>query len=34
MTALLPYLKETKVPVLTSPAMGVKKAVDVLYGRD
>lgn len=34
MTALLPYLKETKVPVLTSPAMGVKKAVDVLYGRN
>lgn len=34
MTALLPYLKETKVPVLTSPAMGVQKAVDVLYGRN
>lgn len=34
MTALLPYLKETKVPVLTSPAMGVKKTVDVLYGRN
>lgn len=34
MTALLPYLKDTKVPVLTSPKMGVKKAVDVLYGRN
>lgn len=34
MTALLPYLGETKVPVLTSPKMGVKKAVDVLYGRN
>ena len=33
MTTLLPYLNNTKVPVLTSPEMGVKKAVDVLYGR-
>ena len=27
MTAILPYLKETKVPVLTSPELGVQKAV-------
>ncbi|MDO4199020.1 MAG: aspartate/glutamate racemase family protein [Erysipelotrichaceae bacterium] len=33
MTALLPYLKDTKKPVLTSPEIGVQRAVDVLYGR-
>ncbi len=32
MTAILPYLKETKIPVLTSPEIGVKKAVDILKG--
>ncbi len=32
MTAILPYLGETKVPVLTSPEIGVKKAVDILKG--
>lgn len=31
MTALLPYLTDTKVPVLTSPDIGVQKAVKVLY---
>ena len=34
MTALLPYLTETKVPVLTSPEIGVIKAVNKLYGRE
>lgn len=30
MTAILPYLGDVKVPVLTSPELGVKKAVSVL----
>lgn len=34
MTAILPHLHETKVPVLTSPEIGVIKAVNVLKGSE
>ena len=34
MTAILPYLGETKVPVLTSPEIGVIKAINVLKGSE
>lgn len=34
MTAILPYLGETKVPVLTSPEIGVQKAINVLKGSE
>ena len=34
MTAILPYLNETKVPVLTSPEIGVIKAINVLKGSE
>ena len=32
MTTLLPYLKDCKVPVLTSPELGVKKAIEKVKG--
>lgn len=32
MTTLLPYLKDCKIPVLTSPELGVKKAIEKVKG--
>ena len=33
MTAILPYLKETSKPVLTSPEMAIDRAKEMLYGK-
>lgn len=33
MTAILPYLKETSKPVLTSPEMAIARAKEMLYGK-
>lgn len=33
MTAILPYLKETSKPVLTSPEMAINRAKEMLYGK-
>lgn len=33
MTAILPYLKETSKPVLTSPEMAIERAKEMLYGK-
>lgn len=33
MTAILPYLKETSKPVLTSPKLAIERAKEMLYGK-